>query len=138
MKHRKRPDWTKQMILLARFWAKRSTCIRDQVGAVIYDPMTKAIISIGYNDTPLGWTDCGDGGCEECQKGKPVSQNLKCTCVHAELNALLLAAQQGHSTHLAYLAVTRRPCPWCLIAMRQAGIQMVFWPEHREIESMMV
>lgn len=124
-----RPSWHEQMVKLAQFWSKRSTCKRDKVGAVVFDPNTNAVISVGYNDTPIRMTDCGDGGCSECAKGKPVSQNLKCSCVHAEQNALLLAAQRGSMTRGTFVATTRRPCRWCLISMHQAGVAYVIFPE---------
>ncbi len=81
-----RPGWNQRMLRLARSWAQYSTCVRSQVGAVLFDPDSKAVISIGYNDTPIDYTDCGEGGCNACT-GKESARNLdSCMCVHAETN----------------------------------------------------
>lgn len=50
------------------------------MGAVIFDPKTLAVVSIGYNDTPTDKLNCGDGGCEACSAPDPVRLNLDCYC----------------------------------------------------------
>ena len=54
-----RPSWDEYFMSLARLAATRSTCVRRRVGAVIVKD--RMVLSTGYNDTPRGMTNCGDG-----------------------------------------------------------------------------
>src|SRR3990167_7469388 len=114
------------MLRLAREWSQYSTCVRAQVGAVLFDPTSKAVISIGYNDTPIAFPDCGEGGCPTCKEGESVSLNTDCLCVHAEANAIALAARRGTRTEGAHMATTRKPCNACRKLMTQAGVVVSF------------
>lgn len=124
---RLRPTWPERMLILADHWSQYSTCVRRQVGAVIFHPETKAVISIGYNDTPIGATDCGDNGCPRCNSvNKEAAKNyLDCNCVHAEANALMLAARWGVKTEGCHMATTFTVCPSCLKHTAQAGIAQI-------------
>jgi dCMP deaminase len=123
-----RPSWDERFALLARQWSQYSTCKRSKVGAVIWDPISKAILSVGYNDTPIGDTDCGDGGCKICDSEEPVSLDRRCNCLHAEENCILLAARRGTKIEGARMHVTRKPCNSCFSHIKQAGLQ-VSWDE---------
>ena len=116
------------MLDLAEFWSQHSSCLRRQVGAVLYDPKTKAIISVSYNDTAMNATNCGDGGCDLCQEPEDVKVKtaLDCHCIHAEMNALLLAGRHGRKTEGAVIAVTHIPCASCHKHLTQAGVTHVF------------
>lgn len=127
-----RPSWNERMLRLAREWEQYSTCLRSQVGAVLFDPDSKAVISIGYNDTPIGRDDCGDGGCPTCKAGEPVSSNTECLCVHSEQNCIALAARRGARTEGAHMAATKKPCNACRKLMMQAGIAVVFTKDSTE------
>jgi dCMP deaminase len=119
-------------MLLAEHWAQYSTCIRRQVGAVIYDPDSKTVISIGYNDTPIGEIDCGDGGCRVCEGPDAVRDILACKCIHSESNAIAFAARLGHRTLGHWLVSTFTPCATCRKLMIQAGIAKAIWPMGEE------
>lgn len=99
---------------------------------MIYHPETKAVISIGYNDTPFGEDDCSDGGCVPCQSDEPVRLKTDCNCVHAEMNAILLAARRGIKVEGCWIAVTYLACPSCLKHMKQAGIERIEPPAKDE------
>ncbi len=120
-----RPTWTLRFTRVAEQWAEYSTCTRSHVGAVIYRPDSKALVSIGYNDTPKGWENCIDGGCKRCSSGAPTSLDLKCTCIHAEMNAVLLAGRHGHPLEGCHMVSTRKPCPACRPLLAQVGIVLV-------------
>lgn len=120
-----RPLWEERMLRIAEQWSEYSTCKRRQVGAVIYDPATKAVLSIGYNDTPIGWVDCGDGGCKVCEGPRAASLMLSCNCIHSEDNAILLAARRGISVEGCFMAITDVPCSSCYKHAVQAGIEAV-------------
>jgi dCMP deaminase len=121
--------WSERMYRLAEQWSEYSSCVRRKVGAVIYDPESYAIVSIGYNDTPIGAVDCGDGGCQRCQTGPNPHDiggrtrlYLDCRCVHAEMNAILLAARFGRSLKGMVVMSTEPPCDSCLKHFVQAGL----------------
>lgn len=122
-----RPTWPERMRLLAAHWAQYSTCIKRQVGAVIFTP-TFQILSIGYNDTPQGWINCGDGGCLACaeslEQGTEARHNTDCNCVHAEKNALNFAARNGVRTDGAFIITDGATpyCNGCLKDLAQAGV----------------
>ena len=50
-----------------------------------------------------------------------------CLCVHAEQNAIALAARQGTATDGASLFVTLRPCFGCLKEAVQSGIHEIVY-----------
>ena len=58
-----RPSWDEYFMDMAVLTAKRSTCLRRHVGAVIVKD--KHIVATGYNGAPRGLEHCGDreGGC---------------------------------------------------------------------------
>ena len=129
-----RPPWPKRMLAIAELWATYSTCKRRQVGAVVFSPETWAVVSVGYNDTPIAWQDCGDGGCEPCKGSESVSQRLDCNCVHAEANAIFLAARRGQAVGGCWVATTYKTCGACLKMYRQAGIVRVIESSGREYD----
>ena len=57
-----RPGWDEYFMEMAELTAKRSTCLRRQVGAVIVQE--KHIIATGYNGAPRGLEHCSqrEGG----------------------------------------------------------------------------
>ncbi len=128
-----RPGWNQRMLRLAREWGQYSTCVRSQVGAVLFDPDSKAVISIGYNDTAIGRDDCGEGGCPACTDRSEQPRNLdSCMCVHAEANCIALAARRGARTEGAHMAVTRTPCNGCRKLLTQAGVTKIFGEDFSE------
>lgn len=123
-----RPGWPERMRLLADHWKQWSTCVRRKVGAVIYDPDSMFILAVGYNDTPRGELNCGDGGCKACTEGSS-SLRLDCQCVHAEMNALMSAARHGMRlegakivTDGSYEGGSYGICDSCKKHLRQAGV----------------
>lgn len=127
-----RPRWPQRMLNVAELWSSYSTCKRRKVGAVIYHVKTKAVISIGYNDTPMGAIDCGNGGCPVCEGSISTSLYLDCKCVHAETNAILLAANRGVAVGGCSIAVWTHdnigPCSSCRKHLIQAGILYTITP----------
>jgi dCMP deaminase len=90
----------------------------------------KRIVATGYNGTPMGITNCIDGGCERCklrEEGKLAHGEKKdlCICVHAEQNALLQSAYHGISTKDGILYTTASPCSQCAKMLINAGIKKV-------------
>ncbi|GAB3012228.1 deoxycytidylate deaminase [Spirosoma pulveris] len=89
--------------------AKRSHCIKAQVGAVL--TRDTRIISIGYNGPPAGTHNCDEEfpgvGCPRDSKG---SCSL---ALHAEQNAILYAAKNGSEIEGSTIYVTLSPCIAC-------------------------
>ena len=58
----KRPSWDEYFMMMAKdVVAKRATCPRRQVGAVLV--RDKRIISTGFNGSPSGMPHCTEVGC---------------------------------------------------------------------------
>ena len=86
------------------------------------------IISTGYNGTPMGVKNCFEGGCPRCISDVEPGQGYDtCICVHAEANAILLAARHGNATDGGVLYTTVRPCFSCLKEAVQAGIKEIVY-----------
>jgi dCMP deaminase len=104
------------------------------VGAVIV--VDNTIISAGYNGTPMGVRNCSDGGCPRCASEAPPGAGYDtCICVHAEQNAIVLAARHGNSTKGGTLYTTLRPCFGCAKEAIQAGIVAMVYAEPFEYEA---
>lgn len=94
-------------MLLASLASLRSNCMKRRVGAVLV--REKRVVSTGYNGTPRGVKNCGEGGCGRCNSGgdglggegatngvvRAMGEGLdECLCLHAEENALLEAGRE--------------------------------------------
>jgi len=104
-----KPHFDDIFMELAVNLARRSHCIKAQVGAVL--TKDTRIISIGYNGPPAGTHNC-----DEEFPGVGCSRDSKGSCslaIHAEENAILYAAKNGSSTEGATLYVTLSPCLAC-------------------------
>lgn len=121
MSERVRPEWDNYFLGMAKFVAQRGTCPTKQVGAVIVDPETHVVLSLGYNGSPRGTEHCG----EECATRQQGQNQKACKAVHAEMNAILNGAFSGIKTRGALLYVTVSPCLSCSRAIIQAGITEV-------------
>lgn len=123
-----RPSWDEYFMNIAYETARRSNCVRRQIGAVLV--RDRRIVSTGYNGTPMGVKNCFDGGCARCSSDVPSGQSYDtCICVHAEQNAIVLAARNGISTDGGVLYTTLRPCFGCVKESIQAGIMEVVYCE---------
>jgi dCMP deaminase len=111
---------------IAEVVAKRSTCIRDQVGAVLVKD--KYIISTGYNGAPRGMEHCLDIGCLRMKNNIPHGKEYEnCRSVHAEQNTIIQAATHGVDTTGATLYTMRLPCYICAKMIVNAGIRRVVY-----------
>ena len=121
----KRPSWDEYFMEMAELTAKRSTCLRRNVGAVIVQD--KHIIATGYNGAPRGLAHCADlGGCLREQMGVPSGERHElCRALHAEQNAIIQAANLGHSIEGSAIYVTHQPCSICAKMIINAGIDRI-------------
>lgn len=121
-----RPSWDNYFMEIAHVVAKRSTCIRRQVGAVI--TKKNRIIATGYNGAPPGLDHCLDIGCFRQENNIPSGERMElCRATHAEQNALLVSAQNGFDTVGAVLYVTAQPCSTCAKLIVTSHIERVVY-----------
>jgi len=123
---RERPDWQQYFMNIARLVARRSTCLRRSVGAILVKD--KRILATGYNGAPSGLAHCKEVGCIREQNDIPSGQRHElCRGLHAEQNAIIQAAYHGISIREATLFCTTLPCSICLKMLINAGItEIVF------------
>lgn len=119
----KRPSFDDIYMDLASSLAKRSHCVKAQVGAVL--TKDTRIISLGYNGPPAGTHNCDiewpETGCPRDSKG---SCSL---ALHAEQNAILYAAKNNVPIENCTLYVTLSPCIACARIIYTTGIKKVIF-----------
>ncbi len=119
-----RPSWDEYFMRIAREVAKRSTCLRRSVGAVVV--ADKRILSTGYNGAPSGLPHCSETGCLREELGVPSGERHElCRGMHAEMNALLQGARHGVPMQGATLYSTLVPCSLCSKMLINTGITRV-------------
>lgn len=124
---RLRPSWDQYFMQLASLAAQRSNCMKRRVGCVLV--REKRVISTGYNGTPRGLKNCGEGGCPRCNEGLSSGIGLgTCLCIHAEENALLEAGRE-RIREGAILYCDTCPCLTCSIKIAQVGISEVVYSQ---------
>ena len=122
-----RPDIDSYFMEIAQVVARRSTCLRRQIGAVIVKG--KQIVSTGYNGAPAGHPHCLESGC--AREGIPSGQRSElCRAAHAEQNAINFAARYGIAIEGATIYTTTYPCSWCAKSIVNAGIARVVYQNH--------
>jgi dCMP deaminase len=109
---------------IARVVARRSTCLRNNVGAVIVKD--KRILSTGYNGAPRNMEHCLDIGCiRERQNIPSGTRHELCRAVHAEQNAIIQSALHGVGIAGATVYCTHQPCILCAKMLINAHIKRV-------------
>jgi dCMP deaminase len=120
-----RPKFDDIFMDLAVNLAKRSHCIKAQVGAVL--TKDTRIISIGYNGPPAGTHNCDD---EFPEHGCPRDSKGSCSlALHAEQNAILYATKNGMTLEGTTLYVTLSPCIACARVIYTMKIKKVFYKD---------
>lgn len=121
----KRMSWDEYFMQMAELTAKRSTCLRRHVGAVIVKE--KHVIATGYNGAPKGLKHCAEqGGClREKLKVPSGERHELCRALHAEQNAIIQAATLGQSIEGGTIYITHHPCGICSKMIINAGISRI-------------
>ncbi len=121
-----RPSWDDYFMEVAHVVAKRSTCLRRNIGAVIVKD--KRMLTTGYNGAPANIVHCSDRGCLRDEMGIPSGERHElCRALHAEQNAIIQAAVHGVSIAGATIYVTNQPCNLCAKMIVNAGIVRVVY-----------
>jgi dCMP deaminase len=126
--HPHRPSWGEYFMDITHLVAKRSTCLRRQVGAVLVKD--KKILATGYNGAPSKLEHCLDIGCLREKLGIPSGERHElCRGLHAEQNAVIQAAYHGVEIRGATLYCTNHPCIICSKMIMNAGIEKIVFEE---------
>ena len=116
-----RPSWDEYFMNMADLLAKRGSCDRAQVGAVLVK--NNRIVAHGYNGGLFNGFNCSEVG--------HMFLNGEDHCVrtvHAEMNALIQVALTGSgSTEGCVLYVTHFPCFYCLKHLVQARVGKIIY-----------
>lgn len=121
-----RPSWETYFMEIALLVARRSTCTRRAVGAVIVKD--KRVLATGYNGAPSGVRHCVETGCLREQLKVPSGERHElCRGIHAEQNAIIQAAFHGVSIRDAVLFCTNLPCSICSKMIINAGIRRIIY-----------
>jgi dCMP deaminase len=126
--HSYRPSWEEYFMDITHLVAKRSTCLRRHVGALLVKD--KKILATGYNGAPSRLEHCLDIGCLRQKQGIPSGERHElCRGLHAEQNAIIQAAYHGVEIRGATLYCTNHPCIICSKMLMNAGIQRIVYAE---------
>lgn len=132
VKEVKRLSWDEYFLKIAHLLSKRSTCLKQQEGAVIVK--NKRILTTGYNGAPKNFPHCGRIGCIRTKKGLKGSEKLEiCRGLDAVQNAIIQAAVCGISIKDAFLYATFVPSITSVKIIINSGIEKIFIPD-REFE----
>src|SRR2546427_370801 len=98
---------------MAEELAKRSTCVRLQVGTVVTDQQLENVLAIGYNGNARGLPN-------KCDSAVPGN----CGCIHSEMNALVKALGNMRDK---VVFVSASPCVMCAKLIINSGVTHVFY-----------
>lgn len=123
-----RPSWDNYFMDIACLVAKRATCLRRAVGAVVVKD--RRILATGYNGAPSKVRHCAEVGCLRQQMEVPSGERHElCRGIHAEQNAIIQAAYHGVSIKGGTLFCTNLPCSICAKMIVNAGIVRIVYQD---------
>ena len=123
-----RPSWPEYFMAITHMVAKRSTCLRRTVGAILVKD--KRILATGYNGAPAGLRHCVEVGCLRDDTSVPSgTRHELCRGLHAEQNVIIQAAYHGIAINGAILYCTNKPCVICSKMIINAGITRIYYEE---------
>jgi dCMP deaminase len=121
-----RPSYDSYFMEMAHVVAKRSTCLRRKVGAILVKD--KHILSTGYNGAPKNLPHCSEVGCLREKLNVPSGQRHElCRGLHAEQNAIIQAAIFGVAIKGSTLYCTNTPCVVCVKMLINAGVERIIY-----------
>ena len=120
-------EWNEYFLEIAKTVAKRSNCLRAQVGAVIVGSDRK-IKATGYNGVPSKVISCMEKGeCYRIKHNIPSGTMYEtCRSIHAEQNAIIQAGQDRCKDATMYIWGHQMICILCKRFIVQSGIKDVY------------
>ena len=123
-----RPAWDDYFMDIANLVARRSTCHRRAVGAVLVKE--HRVLATGYNGAPAKIRHCAEVGClRESMNIESGQRHELCRGIHAEQNAIIQAAYHGVAIRGASLYCTNLPCAICTKMLINAGLTEICYQE---------
>ena len=122
-----RPSWDATWMAVADVMARRSACVRAQVGCVIVDP-TNRVVATGYNGPPAGYImalshpNCR-AYCPRAIADLPAEGYVDCVSAHAEMNAVAFVDRRECEGGTIY--VTGAVCLMCAKTIANSGLLRV-------------
>jgi len=120
-----RPSWDEYFMGIVDATAKRATCDRGRTAVVVVKD--KMILTTGYVGSPVGIAHCDEVGHQikkVTHEDGTESQHCMRT-IHAEANAIALAAKKGVAIDGSTLYCKLAPCYNCAKMVINAGIKRV-------------
>ena len=100
---------------------KHSNCVHRKVASILYNTVTKQIITTGVNKTPSDESPCvNSNSCTKHITGK-------CPIIHSEVNAILSCFGKVKSFDNIILICTYSPCYECSKVIKAVGIKEVYF-----------
>lgn len=123
-----RPSWPEYFMSITQLVAKRSTCKRRHVGAILVKE--KRVLATGYNGAPAGLKHCEEIGCLREDSSIPSGERHElCRGLHAEQNVIIQAAYHGIPINGSILYCTNKPCVICTKMIINAGIVGIYYED---------
>ena len=123
-----RPSWPEYFMGITKMVARRTTCLRRAVGAILVKD--RRILATGYNGAPAGLRHCEEVGClRENQSVPSGTRHELCRGLHAEQNVIIQAAYHGIPIAGATIYCTNKPCVICSKMIINAGIKTIIYEE---------
>lgn len=123
-----RPEWDDYFMEITEVVAKRSTCLRRQIGAIVV--RDGRILATGYNGSPSGLKHCAEVGCLRNEQNIPSGERHElCRAVHAEQNAIIQCALAGIPIGDATLYTTNFPCVLCARMLINAKVRKIIYKD---------
>ena len=126
MSYYRRPTFLDIFAQEAIIISKRSTCLWNEVGAVVFYNGRHSLSS-GYNGPAAGDVDPRDAGCARVVKGALKEGQGFCRGSHAEMNAMGFLTVSTMNLPQISLMVTLRPCFACAKQIANKGIKEVYY-----------
>ena len=112
---KERPSFEEIYLTLAFQLARRSTCLRLNVGTVITSTDFRKVLAIGYNGNATGLPNV-------CDRHEPGN----CGCLHSEENAVINCDSPRQVEKFVF--VTHLPCPACAKRLINLGqVQRIYY-----------
>jgi dCMP deaminase len=111
--------------------ARRSTCSRAKVGAVV--TVNNRLVGAGYNGSPKGTPHCIDEDEDEETIGCLLGEGGHCIrCIHAEVNALIHSEITIDSPGTKIVWTSLYPCVNCVKLCIAFGVSSIYYCLYRD------
>ena len=118
-----RLDKHEAMMQMAEVMAKRTTCVRRSVGAVITSEVG-IVLATGFNGVPQALPHCNEESPCTGALAESGTRLDECLAIHAEQNALI---QLSNPREAAYIYSTTETCIHCTKMLLNTSIHTIYF-----------